>query len=78
MKIKVLCTLASPFVKWAAKEVSQNPFLKEYIKARMFGASGQEAFRRAKFHTEGGGKCPHCGAVKPTAPKPDRPREMVN
>lgn len=72
MKAKFICSIAAPALKWAAKELMQNDFLREYTKARILGASGDEAYSRAaNFVDKKDGKCPRCGASR--SPKSTSP-----
>lgn len=65
MVSKLLTSLVTPAVKWAAKELAQNQFLREYIKARALGANAKTAYEKASFATaDQSGTCPTCGALK--------------
>lgn len=77
MSVKLLLSFAGPIVRWTAKEISNNPFVREYLKARILGAPGHVAYQqaqRAAGHAPAQAQqtsrrvCPLCGAPSRESP----------
>lgn len=64
MKVKLLCKVVGPILRWGVKEVFQNPLIREYGLARVQGLDSKTALKHAMFRTGSTSRCPTCGSTE--------------